>query len=286
MSSSPATRRTNGCWRCSTRPSTWICGRRSGCCRRRRPPRWTCPGVTRLSRALDVAAGEAVQLSGAEPLLVDRIDAEYLRYFTPTGRPTGDWAAATNRLRAADDEVARCAAAVARGRRRGAHAWRAHARISHVLTDERADASKASCRSAGGGGGRRCAHPAAQRGRRGGCRRRCHACRVAGGAHRTPAVARRHRRADRGDRAVGSRRRRGARGPGDRRRGAGGGRGRRRGRAGGGRRPVRRASTRPAAPSNSWPTATRRTGWRPGSPRSTWPGARSSASIAGSQASR
>jgi hypothetical protein len=70
-------------------------------------------GSDALSRALDVAAGEAVQLSGAEPLLIDRIDAEYLRYFTPTGRPTGEWAAATSRLRAADEEVARCAAAVA-----------------------------------------------------------------------------------------------------------------------------------------------------------------------------
>jgi tetratricopeptide (TPR) repeat protein len=70
-------------------------------------------GCDALSRALDVAAGEAVQLSGAEPLLIDRIDAEYLRYFTPTGRPTGDWATATKRMRDADDEVARCAAAVA-----------------------------------------------------------------------------------------------------------------------------------------------------------------------------
>lgn len=70
-------------------------------------------GCDALSRALDVAAGEAVQLSGAEPLLIDRIDAEYLRYFTPTGRPTGDWATANKRMRDADDEVARCAAAVA-----------------------------------------------------------------------------------------------------------------------------------------------------------------------------
>ena len=70
-------------------------------------------GCDALSRALDVAAGEAVQLSGAEPLLIDRIDAEYLRYFTPTGRPTGDWATATKRMRDADDQVARCAAAVA-----------------------------------------------------------------------------------------------------------------------------------------------------------------------------
>ncbi len=70
-------------------------------------------GCDALSRALDVAAGEAVQMSGAEPLLIDRIDAEYLRYFTPTGRPTGEWATATKRMTDADDEVARSAAAVA-----------------------------------------------------------------------------------------------------------------------------------------------------------------------------
>ena len=98
-------------------------------------------GCDALSRALDVAAGEAVQLSGAEPLLVDRIDAEYLHYFTPTGRPTGGWAAATNRLRAADDEVARCAAAVAEVD----DAVRRHAALTLDLVrlaDERADASK------------------------------------------------------------------------------------------------------------------------------------------------
>ncbi len=71
-------------------------------------------GCDALSRALDVAAGEAVELSGAEPLLIDRVEAEYLRYFTRTGRPTAEWAAATNRLRAADDELAQL-----RGRRRG-----------------------------------------------------------------------------------------------------------------------------------------------------------------------
>lgn len=70
-------------------------------------------GSDALSRALDVAAGQAVALSGAEPLLVDRIDAEYLRYFTPTGRPTGEWATAVKRLGDADAEVARCAALVA-----------------------------------------------------------------------------------------------------------------------------------------------------------------------------
>ncbi|MGV0835873.1 AAA family ATPase [Mycolicibacterium thermoresistibile] len=70
-------------------------------------------GCDALSRALDVAAGEAVETSGAEPLLIDRIDTEYRRYFTATGRPTGEWLAATKRLQAADEEVARCAARVA-----------------------------------------------------------------------------------------------------------------------------------------------------------------------------
>jgi hypothetical protein len=70
-------------------------------------------GSDALARALDVAAGEAATLSGAEPLLVDRIDEEYARYFTATGRPTGEWAAATKQLNAADAEVARCAARVA-----------------------------------------------------------------------------------------------------------------------------------------------------------------------------
>jgi chromosome segregation ATPase len=69
-------------------------------------------GSDALARALDVAAGEAATLSGAEPLLVDRIDEEYGRYFTATGRPTGEWAAATKRLQTAEAEVARCAAAV------------------------------------------------------------------------------------------------------------------------------------------------------------------------------
>src|SRR5215207_7107238 len=98
-------------------------------------------GCDALSRALDVAAGEAVQLSGAEPLLIDRIDAEYMRYFTPTGRPTGEWATATNRLRTADDEVARAAAAVAEVD----DAVRRHAALTQDLgrlADERADASK------------------------------------------------------------------------------------------------------------------------------------------------
>lgn len=73
-------------------------------------------GCDALSRALDVAAaqcGTDAALSGAEPMLIERIDAEYGRYFTPTGRPTGDWAAAISRLADAEAAVAECAAAVA-----------------------------------------------------------------------------------------------------------------------------------------------------------------------------
>ncbi|MCV7124928.1 AAA family ATPase, partial [Mycobacterium lacus] len=70
-------------------------------------------GCDALSRALDVAAGDQATLSGTEPVLVERIDAEYARYFTPTGRPTGEWAAAISRLADADAAVAACAAAVA-----------------------------------------------------------------------------------------------------------------------------------------------------------------------------
>ncbi len=69
-------------------------------------------GCDALARALDVAAGETAQLSGAEPVLVDRVDAEYARYFTPTGRATGEWAAANSGLAAAEADVVRCAAAV------------------------------------------------------------------------------------------------------------------------------------------------------------------------------
>jgi AAA ATPase domain len=98
-------------------------------------------GCDALSRALDVAAGEAVQLSGAEPLLIDRIDAEYQRYYTATGRPTGEWSAAITRLREADGEVAQCAAAVAEVD----DAVRRHAALTDDLarlTEERADAAK------------------------------------------------------------------------------------------------------------------------------------------------
>lgn len=73
-------------------------------------------GCDALSRALDAAAGEVETPSGGGPdagsLLVDRIDAEYQRYFTGTGRPSKDWKAANDRLTAAKAEVNRCEAAV------------------------------------------------------------------------------------------------------------------------------------------------------------------------------
>ncbi len=70
-------------------------------------------GCDALSRALDVAAGDDAALSGTEPLLIERIDAEYARYFTGTGRPTGEWAVAISRRADAEAAVAECAAAVA-----------------------------------------------------------------------------------------------------------------------------------------------------------------------------
>jgi hypothetical protein len=65
-----------------------------------------------LARALDVAAGQSATLSGSEPLLIDRIDAEFRQYFTATGRATGQWASAVGRVREAEKQVALCQAAV------------------------------------------------------------------------------------------------------------------------------------------------------------------------------
>ncbi|OBJ49798.1 AAA family ATPase [Mycobacterium asiaticum] len=70
-------------------------------------------GCDALSRALDVAAGDEAALSGNEPLLIERIDTEFARYFTPTGRPTGEWAAAVKRLEEATAAVAECTKAMA-----------------------------------------------------------------------------------------------------------------------------------------------------------------------------
>ncbi len=70
-------------------------------------------GSDALARALDAAGGEADAAPGADDsLLIDRVDAEYLRYFTGTGRPTKDWKAAIDRLAAAEADVARRSAAL------------------------------------------------------------------------------------------------------------------------------------------------------------------------------
>jgi hypothetical protein len=69
-------------------------------------------GCDALARALDVAAGQAVTLSGSEPLLIDRIDAEFRQYFTTTGRATGLWASAVSRLHEAEQQVELCNSAV------------------------------------------------------------------------------------------------------------------------------------------------------------------------------
>lgn len=91
-------------------------------------------GCDALSRALDVAAGDSGGLCGTEALLIERIDTEYGRYFTPTGRPTGQWAAAIARLADAEAALAECAAAVAEVDERVAR----HA----VLTERVADFSQ------------------------------------------------------------------------------------------------------------------------------------------------
>lgn len=98
-----------------------------------------------LSRALDVVAGEVdddpTPGGAADSLLVDRIEVEFRRYFTSTGRPTGEWAAATTRLQNADQDVARCAAAVAEVE----DAARRHATLTvdlAVVSDESAAAAE------------------------------------------------------------------------------------------------------------------------------------------------
>lgn len=71
-------------------------------------------GCDALSRALDAAAGEVTAAGGAESLLIDRIDAEYERYFTPAaGKPTKEFKDAIGRVRAAEQQVETCVAAVA-----------------------------------------------------------------------------------------------------------------------------------------------------------------------------
>ena len=69
-------------------------------------------GSDALARALDTAAGEVDAPGGTETLLIDRIDTEYARYFTGTGRPTKEWKDAITRLAEAQRCVEECRAAV------------------------------------------------------------------------------------------------------------------------------------------------------------------------------
>ncbi len=67
-------------------------------------------GCDALSKALDIAAGEAATLTGAEGSLIEDIDVEYGRYFTPTaGRATAELATATTAFTGAQAERDRCA---------------------------------------------------------------------------------------------------------------------------------------------------------------------------------
>lgn len=71
-------------------------------------------GSDSLARALDAAAGETDNApSGDDSLLIDLIDAEYLKYFTATGRPTGPWKVVAERVKTAEADVERCLLAVA-----------------------------------------------------------------------------------------------------------------------------------------------------------------------------
>lgn len=69
-------------------------------------------GCDALSRALDAAGGEVQAADGgggdAGSLLVDRVEAEYLKFFTSTGRPTKELKGAIDRLDAAEKEFQRC----------------------------------------------------------------------------------------------------------------------------------------------------------------------------------
>ena len=63
-------------------------------------------GSDSLARALDAAAGETdAAPSNDDSLVIDLVDAEYLKYFTATGRPTGSWKSVTERVRLAEDQV-------------------------------------------------------------------------------------------------------------------------------------------------------------------------------------
>lgn len=102
-------------------------------------------GCDALSRALDVVAGDSTDaecapgLSSTEPLLIEKIDVEYARYYTPTGRETGELAAAATALRDADQDVAHGEQAIAEVEQKVCR----HAELTRELaglTDDRAAA--------------------------------------------------------------------------------------------------------------------------------------------------
>ncbi|WP_343710075.1 AAA family ATPase [Mycobacterium sp.] len=94
-------------------------------------------GCDALSRALDIAAGDAATLSGAESSLLERIDAEYARYFTSTGRPTGEWSAVSAAREQADEEVQRCTVALAEVEERVACHEKLSAELAELSGDRR-----------------------------------------------------------------------------------------------------------------------------------------------------
>jgi recombinational DNA repair ATPase RecF len=65
-----------------------------------------------LTNALDVAAGDDSGLPGTEPLLMDAIESEFGKYFTPTGRPNSKWKDGQSVLASAVADAAHCQAAL------------------------------------------------------------------------------------------------------------------------------------------------------------------------------
>lgn len=68
-----------------------------------------------LTEALDAAAGAQQHAEGADSLL-EEVDKEFARYFSPTGRPTGDYRAASTRWNDAQAAVAEAHRQVEEGR--------------------------------------------------------------------------------------------------------------------------------------------------------------------------
>ena len=69
-------------------------------------------GCNALSNALDVAAGDDAAAPGAEPLLMDAIDTEFAKYFTPTGRENREWRDVRSALANAVAESEQCQTAL------------------------------------------------------------------------------------------------------------------------------------------------------------------------------